>query len=146
MKDHPSGDRRGSILPIAFLRAVFASSNNHVGNVLSIGHVARCEQANFSEWVESGTRVFFNRRELEAAISKPGPKTCRFGPVFSLDVVHNGGFFPCEKCRNHQPDSFARTSWCERQDVLRPVVPQVMEPPGTFRAPPAHINPARVIN
>jgi hypothetical protein len=82
----------------------------------------------------------------EAAISKLGSKTCRFGTVFSLDVVHNGGFFPCEKRGNHQPDALAGTSRCERQDVLGPVVSQVMEPARTFLAPPAHVNSAPSIN
>src|SRR3954453_1717405 len=146
MKNHSGCDRRGSILPIPFLRAIFTSSDDHVGDVLCVRHIARREQTNFSERVEAGTRVFLNRRELEAAISKPGPKTCRFGPVFALDVVHNCGFFPCEKRWNYQPDSFAGTGWCERRDGRRPVGPQVVEPPRTFWAPAAQVNSAPCIN
>ena len=38
MQNHSRRDGRGGILPVAFLRAVFAGADDHVGDVLRVGH------------------------------------------------------------------------------------------------------------
>ena len=40
MQDHPRRDGRGRVLPVAFLRTIFAGTNEHVRNVLRIGNIA----------------------------------------------------------------------------------------------------------
>src|SRR5690348_14210495 len=70
------------------------------------------------------------------------PEASRFGPVLALDVIHNRTFFPRQQSRDHETDAFTASRRSEREDVFRPVVPQVPEARGSVSAPSTDINTA----
>ena len=90
VQNHSGSDRSGSILPITLLRAVLAGADDHVGDVLGVGDVARSEEPNLGQRIESGTAGLLNRRKLEAEVSLLRAEAGRLGPVLALDVVDDG--------------------------------------------------------
>src|SRR5260370_28225717 len=52
MQHHARTDRNCRVLPVAFLRALLAGSDYHVGNVLGIGYIPLGEDADFGQRVE----------------------------------------------------------------------------------------------
>ena len=92
VQNHSGRDRSRCILPIALLRAVLAGAHDHVGDVLGIGDIARSEETNFGERIESGTARLLNRRKLEAEMPLLRSEAGRLGPVLALDVVDHGRF------------------------------------------------------
>ena len=61
MQDHSGGDGRGGILPIPFLRAVLTGSDDHVRDVLRVGHIAWRSDPDFGERIKAGAVRDFNR-------------------------------------------------------------------------------------
>jgi len=60
--------------------------DDHFRNVLGIRHVERREGAHFGERIETGTAAFFNRRELEANVTRVPLKPAvfaQFSPLMS---------------------------------------------------------------
>ena len=53
VQDHSRRDGSGGILPVAFLRAVLAGADDHVGDVLGVADVARREQTHLAQRIES---------------------------------------------------------------------------------------------
>ena len=70
MKDHAGCDGGGGVLPVALLRAVLASANNHVSDVLRIRNIAGGADPEFGERIETGAIPFLDRRELEAELRR----------------------------------------------------------------------------
>ena len=75
VQDHSRRDGSGGILPVAFLRAVFAGAHDHVGDVLGVADVARREQPHFAQRIESRAGLLFDRRKLEAEVALAGCET-----------------------------------------------------------------------
>lgn len=127
MQNHARGDGGRGVLPITFLWAVFASSDDHISDVLCIGNISRRKQSDFAEWIKSGACVFLYWREFKAAVSNLASKAGSFGPILALDVINDNGFFPRQECWNDKPYALAGASGCKRQDVLGSVVTQIVK-------------------
>ena len=126
MEDHSGGDSDGGFLPVAFLRAVLASPNDHLCDILRIRNVAVSEKADFRQRIEP-RGVGFDGRELEAQVSGLVAEAGCFSPVLAFDVIDNGAFGPRQQRGNDEPGSFATAGWGERKNVLGTVVFQVMQ-------------------
>src|ERR1700724_2601879 len=53
MENHAGGNRRGGVLPVAFLRTVFSGTHEHIRHVLSVRNIAVRKEANLGEWIKS---------------------------------------------------------------------------------------------
>ncbi len=54
VQNHAGRQRCCAVFPMPLHRAVLATPNDHVRDVLSVGNVARGEQANLGERIETG--------------------------------------------------------------------------------------------
>src|SRR5258706_8202371 len=116
-------DGRSGVLPVAFLRAVFAGSNEHVRNVLRVGNIAVAEQADFRQRIKSGRVFGLYRGELETDLARLAAEARGFGPVLALNVIDHGAFRPRQERRNDDTYAFAAPCGSKRKDVFRAVVP-----------------------
>jgi len=94
MQDHPRGDGRGGVLPVAFLRTVFPGADEHVRNVLRVGNIAIGEETNFRQRIKSGRVLGLYGRELETDLPRLTAETRSLGPILTLNVVDHGAFRP----------------------------------------------------
>src|SRR5476649_274589 len=125
VQNHSRRDGRSGILPVALLRAVLASADDHVRDILGVAHIARREDPHLAQRIESGAGLFLDRRKLEAEMSLLAAETGRFRPVLTLDVVDHSTLFPRQQRRNHQTDAFSATCWRERENVFGTVMAEV---------------------
>ena len=127
MQNHAGRDGNGRILPVAFLRAVLAGADDHVGDVLRVGHIATGEQADFGKRIEARRTAFLDRREFETQVARLAAEAGGLGPVLALDVVDHRALLPREQCRDDQADAFAAARGREGENVLGAVVAEVVE-------------------
>ena len=97
-------------------------------------------EADFRKGIKSGGVLGLNGRELEAEMTRLAAKTGSFRPILALNVVNNSAFRPRQQRRNHKPYPFAAARWCERKDVFRAIVPQVVEVLGGLFVPASNIH------
>ena len=86
MQNHPGGDGRRGILPVAFLRAIFPGAHKHVRNVLRIRNIAMREEADLGQWVETRRVLGLHRRELETempGLARKPAVFAQFSPLMS---------------------------------------------------------------
>src|ERR1700722_4016763 len=96
VQDHTGGDGGGSFLPVALLRAVFPGADNHAGDVLRVAHIAGSEQADLAEGVEARGGLRLDRGKFEAEMARLSAEAAGLGPVFTLNVIDDGGFRPSQ--------------------------------------------------
>src|SRR5258707_13727841 len=106
MQDHPRSDGRSGVLPVAFLRAVFAGANEHVRNVLRVGNIAVAEQADFRQRIKSGRVFGLYRGELETDFARLAAEARGFGPILALNVIDHGAFPPRHERSNDDTYAF----------------------------------------
>src|ERR1019366_5974101 len=140
VQNHSRRNGRRGILPVALLRAVLASADDHVRDILGVAHIARREDPHLAQRIESGTGLLLDRRKLEAEMALLAAETGRFRPVLTLDVVDHGTLFPRQQRRNHQADAFSAACWRERENVFGAVMAEVTQPVSSLRAPSADVD------
>src|SRR5471030_2649344 len=128
VQNHSRRNGRGGILPVALLRAVLASADDHVGDILGVAHIARREDPHLAQRIESGAGLLLDRRKLEAEMALLAAETGRFRPVLPLDVVDHSTLVPRQQRRNHQADAFATACWREGENVFGAVMAEVTQP------------------
>src|SRR5471032_2411783 len=140
VQNHSRRNGRGGILPVALLGAVLASADDHVRDILGVAHIARREDPNLAQRIESGAGLLLDRRKLEAEIALLAAETGRFRPVLTLDVIDHSTLFPRQQRRNHQADAFATACWREGENVFGTVMAEIVQPMSAFGAPAADVD------
>lgn len=123
MQHHAGSEGSRGVLPVPFLGAVFARADDHVGHVLSVGHIPLGEDADFGQRVETRSVAGFDRRELEAHLPGPVAESRGLGPVLAFDVVDHAAFRPDEERGQNQAHAFAGARGSEGQHMSGAVVP-----------------------
>ena len=140
VQDHSCRDGSRGILPVAFLRAVLAGTDDHVGDVLGVADITRREQTHLAQRIESRAGLLLNRRKLEAEMALLAAKPRRLRPVLTFDVIDHGALFPSQQRRDHQADAFAAPRWREGENVFGTVVAEVIQSVSALRTPAADVH------
>src|ERR1035441_10538395 len=140
VQNHSRRNGRGGILPVALLRAVLASANDHVRDILGVAYIARREDPHLAQRIESGAGLLLDWRKLEAEMSLLAAETGRFRPVLTLDVVDHRTLFPRQQRWNEQTDALTAAYWRERENVFWAVMAEIAQPMSSLRAPPADVD------
>src|SRR5260370_33630498 len=144
MENHAGGYGGGGFLPVALLRTVLAGADDHVGDVLGIGHIARRADANFGQRVDAAAVAWLHRRELEHEMAALRAIASSLGPVLTFDVVDHGTLTPGKQRRDDQADAFAGTRRRKRENVFGSVVAQVVQAVRPLLEESADVNALRI--
>ena len=126
---------------MVFIVRVALGVGQHESDVLGVRNVARCAQANLAQWVEAMPALQLHRGKFQHPL--PGlllAPSCSECVVFALDVINHSAVRPAQKSGQNKANTLTRTRWSKRNDVLRAVVPQVVNLAGLFVFPAADIH------